>query len=273
MPFFSLSFSSSFFSSSSFFFFFFLGGEGVHLTPHVNGSPLSFQDSNQVSISPSECKKSFSYAQCAHVGPWLPKLKTRPSCTRTVITSPSSEAGIVTLMMKCTISVYFYHHHPLALPLASPNSISNLHSRSSSLTCAHGGCAHCAYSVSASTRGSPSTGSSVLITLNNKHCTFSSVQSKWPFLGTHSPSKTDEFSEKFQRGGEVIFNPKIYVADFCHFRRYFGHEFQKKLQHNFPKMSGEGGVKGRLELFRKFIRFGRGMRPLASQCLRELPPP
>ena len=92
----------------------------------------------------------------------IPKLKTRPSCTRTVITSPSSEAGIVTLM-------YFYHHHPLALPLASPNSISNLHSRSSSLTCAHGGCAHCAYSVSASTRGSPSTGSSVLITLNNKH--------------------------------------------------------------------------------------------------------
>ena len=25
---------------------------------------------------------------------------------------------------------------------------------------------------------------------------------------------TDEFSEKFQRGGGVIFNPKIYVADF-----------------------------------------------------------
>ena len=109
--------------------FIFLGGG--HLTPHVNESPLSSQDSNQVSISPSECEKSFSYAQCAHVGPWLPKLKTRPSCTRTVITSPSSEAGIVTLM-------YFYHHHPLALPLASPNSISNLHSRSSSLTCAHG---------------------------------------------------------------------------------------------------------------------------------------
>ena len=37
--------------------------------------------------------------------------------------------------------------------------------------------------------------------------------------------------------------------------------FGKNLQHNFPKMSG-GGVKGRLELFRKFIRFGRGMRPL-----------
>ena len=48
-------------------------------------------------------------------------------------------------------------------------------------------------------------------------------------LGKLSPSKTDEFSEKFQRGGGVIFNPKIYVADFCHCRQYFGHEFQKKI--------------------------------------------
>ena len=59
---------------------------------------------------------------------------------------------------------------------------------------------------------------------------------------------------------------KNYVADFCHYRRYFGHEFQKKLQHNFPKMSG-GAVKGRLELFRKFIRFGRGRRPLIQAFL------
>ena len=29
----------------------------------------------------------------------------------------------------------------------------------------------------------------------------------------------------------------------------------KKLQYNFPKMRG-GGVQGRLEFFRKFIRFG-----------------
>ena len=27
-------------------------------------------------------------------------------------------------------------------------------------------------------------------------------------------TKTDEFSEKFQRGGGLIFNPKVYVADF-----------------------------------------------------------
>ena len=49
-----------------------------------------------------------------------------------------------------------------------------------------------------------------------------------PALGTPFPSKMDEFSEKFQRGGGVIFNPKIYIADFCHYRRYFGHEFQEK---------------------------------------------
>ena len=35
----------------------------------------------------------------------------------------------------------------------------------------------------------------------------------------------------------------------------------KKAQHDFPKMRGEG-VKGRLELFQKFIRFGTLTRPL-----------
>ena len=37
-------------------------------------------------------------------------------------------------------------------------------------------------------------------------------------------SKTDEFSEK-----GIIFNPKICIADFCHYRRYFSHEFRKKI--------------------------------------------
>ena len=38
--------------------------------------------------------------------------------------------------------------------------------------------------------------------------------------GKPVPSKTDEFSEKFGRGGGggVISNPKIYVADFCHYK-------------------------------------------------------
>ena len=40
-------------------------------------------------------------------------------------------------------------------------------------------------------------------------------------LGTDDSTKTDEFSEKFQRGGEVIFNPKIYVADFGPLNRAF----------------------------------------------------
>ena len=44
-------------------------------------------------------------------------------------------------------------------------------------------------------------------------------------LGTGDTTKTDEFSEKLQRdggrGGGVIFNPKIYVADFGPLRRAF----------------------------------------------------
>ena len=38
----------------------------------------------------------------------------------------------------------------------------------------------------------------------------------------------------------------------------FEHEIGKNLQHDFPKM--RRGVKGRLELFQKFIRFG-GITP------------
>ena len=44
-------------------------------------------------------------------------------------------------------------------------------------------------------------------------------------LGTGDTTKTDEFSEKLQRdggrGGGVIFNPKIYVADFGNFKQGF----------------------------------------------------
>ena len=36
-------------------------------------------------------------------------------------------------------------------------------------------------------------------------------------LGKGPATKSDEFLEKLQRGGEVIFNPKIYVADFGNF--------------------------------------------------------
>ena len=33
-------------------------------------------------------------------------------------------------------------------------------------------------------------------------------------LGTGHATKSDKFSEKFQGGGGVIFNPEIYIADF-----------------------------------------------------------
>ena len=65
---------------------------------------------------------------------------------------------------------------------------------------------------------------------------------------------------KSSEGGGGISNPKNFIADFCHYRRYLGHEFQKKLQYDFPKM--RGGIKGRSELFQKFIRFGDARLPL-----------
>ena len=40
-------------------------------------------------------------------------------------------------------------------------------------------------------------------------------------LGTTGNSKTDVFSEKFQKGGGVISNPKIYIADFGLLNRAF----------------------------------------------------
>ena len=42
---------------------------------------------------------------------------------------------------------------------------------------------------------------------------------------------------KLPNGG-IIFNPKIYVADFGPLPKFFSDVFQKKLQHNFPKMRG-----------------------------------
>ena len=54
-------------------------------------------------------------------------------------------------------------------------------------------------------------------------------------------SKMDEFSEKF------IFNPKNYIADFCHYKWYFGHEFGKKIAIRFSE--NEGGIKGPLEVW------------------------
>ena len=40
-------------------------------------------------------------------------------------------------------------------------------------------------------------------------------------LGKGSATKSDKFLEKCQRGGGVIFNSKIYVADFGNFKQGF----------------------------------------------------
>ena len=52
-------------------------------------------------------------------------------------------------------------------------------------------------------------------------------------------SKRMNFRKSSKRGG-VISNPKIYIADFCHYKRFFGHVFLKKTQYDFPKMRGGG---------------------------------
>ena len=70
----------------------------------------------------------------------------------------------------------------------------------------------------------------------------------------------DEFSEKFQRGGGSFSIQKFILQIFAIIDDTSVMNFRKNLQCNFPKNEGGGG-NGRLELFRKFIRFGRGMRP------------
>ena len=50
-----------------------------------------------------------------------------------------------------------------------------------------------------------------------------------PSKGRLPLPKRMNFQKSSKGGGGVIFNPKIYVADFCHYRRCFGHEFQKKI--------------------------------------------
>ena len=68
------------------------------------------------------------------------------------------------------------------------------------------------------------------------------------------------FRKSSEGGGGIIFNPKVYIADF--FLDTLVMNFGKKLQYDFPKMRGEG-VKGRLEL-RQLINFGVVMHLLHS---------
>ena len=49
------------------------------------------------------------------------------------------------------------------------------------------------------------------------------------------------------------------------YKELFSDVSEKKLQHNFPKMRKK--VKGRLNFFPKFIRFGSLTRPLLHNCV------
>ena len=60
----------------------------------------------------------------------------------------------------------------------------------------------------------------------------------------------------FGQGGGVISNPKIYVADFCHYKGYFGHEFRRKSATWFSE--NEGGGQRPFWTFPKIHPFWRG---------------
>ena len=76
-------------------------------------------------------------------------------------------------------------------------------------------------------------------------------------------TKSDEFSEKFQRcGAGGSFSIQKFILQILNLSKgLFLDVFRKKLQYNFPKMIGR--VEGRLEFFREFIQFGSVTRPKA----------
>ena len=85
----------------------------------------------------------------------------------------------------------------------------------------------------------------------DQDCYDGKIQSLCALLGKPPRSKTDEFLENFRKGGRgVISDLKNFIANLVLVRLVYG----KKLQYIFQKMGG--GVKGRSEIFRKFIRFG-----------------
>ena len=63
-------------------------------------------------------------------------------------------------------------------------------------------------------------------------------------LGTSDSTKTDEFSEKFQRGGGGHFQSKNLCCRFWTYKQGFlSMKVEEKSQHDFPKIGGEGGLK------------------------------
>ena len=55
-------------------------------------------------------------------------------------------------------------------------------------------------------------------------------------LGKGGATKSDEFLEKCQKGGGVIFNPKIYIADFGKFEQ--GFLIMKSIQNSNFRVQG-----------------------------------
>ena len=55
-------------------------------------------------------------------------------------------------------------------------------------------------------------------------------------LGKGPATKSDEFLEKWKRGGEVIFIPKIHIADFWNFKQ--GFLIMKLLQNSNLRVQG-----------------------------------
>ena len=78
------------------------------------------------------------------------------------------------------------------------------------------------------------------------------------------------FRKTSEGGGGVISDPKNYVALFSVKEKRNGHRFPGKSATLFSKNRVRGGVRGRLEVFRKFIEFGPGRSPLFPlhiQCI------
>ena len=80
---------------------------------------------------------------------------------------------------------------------------------------------------------------------------FRSEKFRCGFSGNFGAVKTMNFRKK--GGGHA--NPNEFRCKFL--------GLPKKAQHCFPKI-GLGGVRGRLEVFRKFIEFGTGSLPLVG---------
>ena len=57
-------------------------------------------------------------------------------------------------------------------------------------------------------------------------------------LGTGHATKTDEFSEKVQRGGGIFSIQKIILQVLDLNKWFFSRRFPKKMQYEFPKMRG-----------------------------------